>query len=294
MAIRQSRGDIVFTIINYAFLFAASSLVLYPLVYIVSSSFSSIYAVASGRVWLFPVQPSLQGYKAVFADHRIWTGYLNSLFYASAGTAISVTMTVLAAYPLSRRDFVGRNVIMLMFTFTILFSGGLIPSYLLVRSLGMDNTRFALIIPGAVSVWSVIITRTFFQSTIPNELLEASQIDGCDNITFLYKVVLPLSLPVLAVITLQSVVGHWNAYFNALLYLKNEKLYPLQIILRNILIQNQIATENLDADVKNQIQDLRDLLKYSLIVVASVPVLAIYPFVQKYFIKGVMIGAIKG
>lgn len=293
--ISESNGDKIFNIVNYTILSIFFLVVLYPLVYIVSASFSSTEAVISGKVWLWPVEPGLQGYKAVFEYKAIWSGFRNSLFYAVVGTALNVALTVIAAYPLARKDFVGRNIIMFLFVFTIMFSGGLIPTYLLVRNLGFLDTVWAMIFPTALSVFNVIITRTYFQTNIPQEMLEAAQVDGCNDFTFLRKIVIPLSGPIVAVITLFYAVNHWNSYFNALLYLKDRELFPLQLVLRSILIQNQIDPSMVinEEDLIAR-QGLADLLKYSLIVVATVPVLIIYPFVQKHFVKGVMIGSIKG
>ena len=291
----SSASDRLFTVINTTFLSVVLIAVLYPLVYVVSSSFSSSYAVVAGRVWLLPVQPSLAGYRAVFQHKLVWSGYANSAFYMAFGTVINVVLTIMAAYPLSRKDFLGRNVVTALFTFTILFNGGLIPTYLLVRSLGMLDTRMAMLIPNAVVVFNVIVARTYFQSTIPDELLEASQLDGCGDYRFVTSVVIPLSGPIVAVIALWYAVGHWNSYFWALIFLKSARLYPLQIILRNILIMNQVSADMLmDVDLTDAMQGMVELLKYSLIVVASLPVLALYPFVQKYFVKGIMIGSIKG
>lgn len=294
-SIKLTGSDKVFTVVNYTFLSICLIIVLYPLVYILSSSFSSAEAVISGRVWLFPVEPSLMGYKAVFRNSQIWSGYGNSAFYAFFGTLISVTLTIMAAYPLSKRDFYGRNVIIGIFTFTMLFSGGLIPYYMTVQKLNLVDTRWAMLLPNAMSVWNVIIARTFFQTTIPDELYEAAELDGCSDFAFIFRVVIPLSGPIIAVMVLFYAVGQWNSYFDAMIFLKNKNLFPLQIILRNILIQNQIDA-NMMVDVKTLLrnQGLKDLLKYALIVVASAPVLALYPFVQKYFIKGIMVGAIKG
>ena len=294
-SLKVSRGDRLFVTVNTSLLAVVLVLVLYPLVFVISSSFSSTDAVIAGRVWLLPVEPSLQGYRAVFEYKQIWSGYYNSAFYMIFGTIINVFMTVLAAYPLSRKDFFGRNVVMGLFTFTILFNGGLIPTYLVVKSLGMLDTRWAMLIPNAVIVFNVIVARTYFQMTIPDELLEASQLDGCSDFRFVAGVVVPLSGPILAVITLWYAVGHWNSYFWALIYLKSAALYPLQIILRNILIMNQVVQEMVvDVELTEAMQGLVELLKYSLIVVASLPVLALYPFVQKYFVRGIMIGSIKG
>ncbi|TVY11059.1 carbohydrate ABC transporter permease [Paenibacillus cremeus] len=205
-------------------------------------------------------------------------------------------MTVLAAYPLSRKDLFGRNAYMFLFVFTLMFAGGLIPSYLLVKDLGLLNTRWAILLPGALMVWNMmIITRTYFQTTIPDELLEAAQLDGCNDFQFFGRVVLPLSGPILAVITLFYAVGHWNQFFNALLYLKSQQLYPLQLVLRDILIQNSVVASMLmDVEDAAKREGLRELLKYSLIVVATVPVLIVYPFVQRHFVKGMLIGSLKG
>ena len=275
--------------------------VLYPLVYVLSSSFSSPLAVITGQVWLLPVEPVLDGYRAVFQSKMVWPGYYNSVFYAVFGTAINVVVTIMAAYPLARRDFVGRNAIMFLFTFTLFFSGGLIPTFLLVRDLGLVNTRWAMLLPGALGVWHVIITRTYFQSTLPQELLESAQLDGCSNLRFIWAIVLPLSKAIVAVIALFYAVNHWNTYFQALIYLKDQELFPLQIVLRTILIQNQVDATMMEAmaemeDLEQMAarEHLEALLKYALIVVASLPVLMVYPFVQRYFVKGVMIGALKG
>lgn len=293
--IRESRSDKIFNIINYTFLTICLLAVLYPLIYILSASFSDSYAVISGQVWLFPVRPTLIGYETVFKNDSIMTGYANSFYYTIIGTIINVCMTIMAAYPLARKNFYGKNLFMGIFTFTMLFSGGLIPTFLLVKDLGLYNTRWAMVIPNAMGVWNVIIARTFFSTNIPEELYEAGELDGCSDIGFITKVVLPLSGPIIAVLVLFYAVGHWNSYFNALIYLSDKKLYPLQIVLRNILIQNQIEGNMMvDIDALQRSQGIAELLKYSLIVVASVPVLAIYPFVQKHFVKGVMIGAIKG
>jgi multiple sugar transport system permease protein/putative aldouronate transport system permease protein len=294
-AIKESRPDRIFSIFNYLLLTVFLLSVLYPLIYIVSASLSNPTAVVAGRVWLWPVEPTLAGYRAIFEYNTIVRGYLNSIFYLVVGTLVNVTMTILAAYPLSRRDLYGRNWIMVLFVFTTLFSGGLIPSYLVVQRLGLLNTRWALIIPGALAVWNVIITRTYFQVTIPHTLLEAAQLDGCDDFTFLWKIVLPLSGPIIAVNVLFYALGHWNAFFNALIYLTDERLFPLQLVLREILVQNKIDPAAMtDPTELLRKQQLRDLLKYALIVAASLPPLLIYPFVQRYFVKGVMIGSLKG
>lgn len=293
-SIRESYGDRLFLSVVYIILTMILLAVLYPLVYIVSSSFSDPIAVSSGRVWLWPVDFSLLGYKAVLSNPQILTGYGNSLFYALLGTLISVTLTVVFAYPLSRKSFYGRNPLMFFITFTMLFSGGLIPSYLVVKELGMLDTRWALLIPGAIGVWQVIVTRTFFQSNIPDELAEASEIDGCSDLRFMWSVVIPLSKPIIAVLCLMYAVGQWNAYFDALIYLKSQELYPLQLVLRSILILGNAPSSNIDVTELLRRQALADLMKYSLIVVASLPVLIIYPFIQRHFTQGMLIGSVKG
>ena len=292
--IRETVGDRLFLAGVYLFLTIIFLLVFYPLIYVFSSSLSSPLAVSSGRVWLWPVDFSLRGYQVTLDSPQIVTGYANSLYYTFFGTLISVVLTVLLAYPLSRRTLVGRNGIMLFVTFTMIFSGGLIPTYLVVKELGMLNTRWALLIPQAVAAWQVIIARTFFQVNIPDELAEAAALDGCSDLRFLWSVVLPLSKPILAVLVLMYAVGQWNAYFDALLYLKSADLQPLQLVLRSILILNTSTSGTMDAVTMAERQQMADLLKYSLIVVGSLPVLIIYPFAQRYFVRGMLIGSIKG
>lgn len=290
-----TRSDKVFYFFNDLLLLIALLTVLYPLIYIFSASFSDRLSVISGDVFLWPVNFSLEGYQAVFKDSRVLTGYGNTIFYTIVGTILNVILTILAAYPLSRRTMVGRNIIMYLFAFTMLFNGGLIPNYLLIKDLGMIDSRWAMILPGALSVWNVIIARTFYQSTISQELFEAASIDGCSHLRFMWSVVLPLSKAITAVMVLFYGVFHWNAYFNAFIYLKSDELYPLQIVLRDILIQNQIDPASItDTEDMTRKQGLADLLKYSIIIVASLPIWLVYPFVQKYFVKGVMIGSIKG
>jgi len=287
--------DKIYYTLIYLFTFFLVLSVLYPIVYVLSASFSSPEAVSTGKVILLPVEPGLQGYEAVFKDTRIPVGYLNTIFYTVAGTFINVSMTLFCAYPLARKHLPHRGFFTFFFTFTMLFSGGMIPNYLLLRDLHMLNTIWAMLIPGAISVYSMIITRTFIASSIPEELLEATQIDGCSDFKYFFLFVLPLSKAVIAVIAMQYAVGHWNAYFNAFIYLTKERLYPLQIILREILVMNQIAANNVvDPETAVAMQGLADLLKYSLIVISSAPILCIYPFFQKYFVKGIMIGSIKG
>jgi putative aldouronate transport system permease protein len=292
--IHDTRQDKVFNVVNYVVLSLFTIAVLYPLIYIISASFSDPLAVSSGEVWLWPVDINLGGYRAILEYHSIVRGFLNSVWYAVVGSLIALALTLLAAYPLSRRDLFGRNWLMFFFTFTMLFSGGLIPTYLVVHDLGLLNTRWAIVLPGAMGVWNMIITRTYYQVTIPHELLEASRIDGCSDFQFFWRIVLPLSKPIIAVNLLFVAVGQWNQFFNALIYLTDESLFPLQLVLREILIQNTIDPTQMDAAEMLRRQELRDLLKYCLIVVAMVPPLLAYPFVQKHFVKGIMIGSLKG
>jgi multiple sugar transport system permease protein/putative aldouronate transport system permease protein len=289
-----SAQDRIFTIFNYAWLTFVLLIVAYPLIFVVSASLSDPTAVILGRMWLWPVGFNWNGYEAVFEHKGIMNGFANTIFYTGVGTLINVVMTILAAYPLSRKDLAGRNVLMALFVFTMMFSGGMIPTYLLVKDLGMLDTRWALIIPGALSVWNMIITRTYFQTNIPQELLEAAQLDGCNDFRFVRSIVLPLSGPIIAVIALFYAVGHWNQYFQALLYLRDQRLVPLQLVLREILVQNDVDLSSYSGRDAEELLKLRELLKYSLIVVASLPVLTFYPFVQRFFVKGVMIGSLKG
>ena len=295
--IKDTFSDKIFLSVLYIVLTLCFAVVAYPLIYVLSASFSSPNAVITGKVLLLPVQPTLMGYEAVFKNRQIITGFTNSLMYMVVGTAVNLAMTICAAFPLSRKEFYGRGVFTAVFVFTMYFSGGLIPTYLLIRSLQLLDTFWVMIIPTALSVWNVVICRTFLQTNIPDALFEAAMIDGCAEFRFMLRIVIPLSAPVLAVLALFYGVGHWNAFFNAMIYLRSANRFPLQMVLRSILIQNQfdlnmMSGENFEALLRRQ--GLIDLLKYSVIVVASVPVLCIYPLVQRYFVSGVMIGALKG
>ena len=288
-------GDKIFIILIYILLAAIMLVVFLPLVYLVSASFSDPQAVISNEVWFLPVRPTLRGYQAVFKNRNILTGFANSFYYMIVGTLVNIVMTVMCAYPLSRKEFTARNKVAMIFVFTMYFSGGLIPTYMLVNSLGLVNTRWSMIIPSAMSTYNMIICRTYFVNSIPDELYEAGQLDGCTPFKYLLRVVVPLSKPILAVLVLYYGVTKWNSYFDAMIYLKSQTMVPLQIVLRDILILNQVDyTMISDASAIAAQRGLTDLLKYSTIVVASLPVLCIYPFVQKYFVKGVMIGAVKG
>ena len=292
--VNESPIDRIFMFFNALVLLVITIAILLPLIFIVSASFSSAEAVIAGKVTLWPVDFSLLGYETIFEHKKVWDGFGNSLFYTVFGTLFNVVMTIIAAYPLSRQDLVGRRVITIAFIFTMLFSGGLIPTYMVVRDLGLLNTRWAMILPTGIGVFNLLITITFFRTTIPPELIEAARIDGANDFRTFGSVVLPLARPIIAVLVLFYAVNHWNSYFQALIYLKDQELFPLQIVLREILIENSIDASML-IDVEDLIvrEGLRELLKYSLIVVASVPVLIIYPFVQRHFVKGMMIGSVK-
>jgi putative aldouronate transport system permease protein len=291
---RLSREDFVFDIIVNSIGVLIIVIMLYPLLFVLSASFSDPDMVLRGNIILLPKGLTLAPYKMVFANSDIWQSYKNTIFYTVAGTLINISLTILAAYPLSRKDMPCRKILTLVIIFTMYFNGGLIPTYLLVRDLHLYNTVWAVMIPAAISTYNLIVARTFFENSIPNELYESAKLDGCSNIGMLFRIVLPLSSAIIAVLVLYYGVAHWNSYFSALVYLRNEKLFPLQIILRDILILGQ--TEQMgsnDVGMGEKIK-MAEGIKYSVIVISSVPVLLLYPFLQKYFVKGVMIGAIKG
>lgn len=291
---RQTRGEFVFDVCTCLLLTLVVLIVLYPLIYVVSASFSSARHVISGDVRLLPVEFTLKSYQAVFKNDDILNGFCITVLITLGGTALNLVLTTLAAYPLSRRDLRGRNVFMFFITITMFFSGGIVPTYLIIQKLGLINNLLVLVLPTAISTYNMIIMRTFFQSSIPYELQEAAFIDGCSNTRTLIQIILPLSGPILAVIALYYAVAHWNAYFNAMMYLTKRPLYPLQLILKEILIQSQMTSMmEMDDSLFEQAM-MGETIKYSVIVVSSLPMLIIYPFIQKFFVKGVMIGAIKG
>jgi len=292
---RLSASDKWFYFLDYSLLLVLGVIILLPLLHVFSQAFSDPQSVITGRVLFWPRRFTLDTVKLLLRNPNIRTGYLNTFFYASVGTAINLTMTIMCAYPLSRTGFTGRNVFMLIFTFTMMFGGGMIPTYILIKDLGLIDTRWVMLLPGAMTVWNMILCRTFLQNTIPKEMYESADLDGASNIRILVSIVLPLSAPILAVLTLFYAVGHWNSYFDAMMYLRSQRLFNIQLILRN-------AIANIGA-LLNQSDNLAEMertmayaeaSKYAIIVISMVPVLIIYPFVQKHFIKGIMIGAIKG
>ena len=293
--IRPSVGDKTLTV-SVILITALFALVVFiPLWNIVVSSFSDVNAVLGGRVSLWPVDFSLDGYKAVLSNKDVGTGYLNTLAYTVIGTIVNISVTMICAYPLTRRELPFRGLIMFLFTFTMFFGGGLIASYLNISNLHMINTFWVMILPGAMSVSNMVLARTFIQSSIPNDLMEAARIDGCSYTRYFFKIVLPLSPAILAVLALNYAVGHWNSYFSALIYLRDRSRFPLQLFLREILIANTIDDSLLVDPESNEIrQGLADVLKYALIVISTLPVLCFYPFAQRYFMQGIMIGSLKG
>lgn len=297
MGYQLSRGDKIFNWFNMVLVGILTLVILYPLLFVVFASLSDPRQIFDHALLLWPKGFTLDGYKRVFGNSDIWMGFKNAIIYTGLGTAVNVIMTTLAAYPLSRRDFRGRNVITMLFTFTMFFSGGLIPTYLVNQSLGIVNTMWVMIIPGAISVYNMIIMRTYFQQNIPLELEESAFIDGATDMQLLIKIVLPLSTPIIAVMMMFYGVGRWNGYFDAMIYLSDRNLFPLQLILREILVQNQMGDSVNQAIMtanQSEVNSLKQSIKYAVVVVSSVPVLIFYPVVSKYFEKGIMVGAIKG
>lgn len=289
-----SPGDKAVIALDYLLMLAVLVLVLYPLLFVVKSSFSGD-VTGHNDYSLIVRNFTLGGYETVFEYKPVWTAYANSLLYMVLGTAINLAVTIACAYPLSRSDLPGRRGLTFLFIFTMYFSGGLIPSYLLNRSLGMVDTLWVMVIPNAMSVYNMIVTRTYFSTQIPDELREAAGLDGCGTLRFLWSIVLPLSGPIIAVIGLFYAVTHWNSYFHAMIYLTTRSKFPLQVVLRDLLIVNESYWLSSDvADAAVDFQSRAALMKYSLIVVASAPMMMLYPFIQKFFVKGVMIGAVKG
>ena len=265
-----------------------------PLVYVVIASFMDPATLINKGISFNPSDWTTQGYRRVFADSSILRGFMNSLFYSFTFSFLTVLVTMLTAYPLSKKDLVGRNVITMFFVITMFVGGGLIPTYLIIKDLGMLDTPWALIVPGAVNVWNIILARTYFNG-LPKELSEAATIDGANDLQILFKIMLPLAKPIMFVLFLYAFVGQWNAYFDAMIYLKNPDLQPLQLVLRNILIQNQPSQDMVGANTAMaEMKQIAELIKYSTIVISSLPLIVMYPFFQKYFDKGILVGSIKG
>ena len=291
--IRRSAGSRIFDVCNILFMLVFLLITLYPFWYVVIVSFSDGKAVLSGQVQLFPVNITLDTYRVVLRDSNIVTGFLNTVLYATTGTLVNLFMSTLCAYPLSRPVLPGKRVVMRVIVFTMFFSGGMIPTYLVINQLGMIDTIWAMIIPGAISTYNMIVMRTFFMG-IPESLHESAALDGANDLTILVRIVLPLSKSILATMTLFYAVGHWNAYLNALLYLNKKSMFPLQSILRNMVVDGQFTEAQTQVGSVSSFTVIETTMKYATIVVSTLPIIMIYPFVQKYFVKGVMIGSLKG
>lgn len=290
-AIRETRRDRIFLNVLLAISVIILIIELYPLIYVVSASFSSSDAISRGQVYLLPVEFSLDGYKMLSKNKDILTGFTNSVLYLIVGTSINMLLTVALAYPLSRKELPFRNMLTLFIVFTMYVQGGLIPTYLQVSRMNLVDTLWGLILPNAIITTNMIIMRTYFQTSLPESLHEAAVLDGCNYTCYLLKIVLPLSLPILAVVGLYYAVGHWNNYFDALIYLRSRDKQSLQLVLRDILLANQV---NSGDGSYSESSKLGVTIKYSVIVVSCIPMMIAYPFVQKFFVKGVMIGALKG
>jgi putative aldouronate transport system permease protein len=288
---KQSLDDSVYDGVVLVLSFIIFVVMAYPMWFVLVASFSDARAVNAGEAWLWPSRITLNGYRQVFANSRIWLGYRNTILYTLLGTAMALFVTMPAAYALSRRDLVGRKAITLFILFTVYFSGGMIPTYLAVRSYGMVNTIWALVIPFGVEWSHLIVSRSYFAANVPDELHDAARVDGCSNTRFFVSIVIPLSKAIIAVIALYNVVGQWNSWMQYLIYVRDENLIPLQMVLRDILF---IAAVLVAGDEREAVFWYAETMKYSLIIVATLPVMCLYPFLQKYFTKGVMVGAIKG
>ncbi len=297
--VKESRADKAFDVTLFIILTLILIIVAYPLYFVIIASISDPQAVSGGDVTFLPVGFSLDGYAEVFKDTRVMRSFVNSIFYTTVGTCINLIVTIPTAYTLSRRQFAGKKFVTFFYMVTMFVSGGMIPTYLVVKNMQMLDTMWSLIVPGAMSVYNMIVARTFFESSLPEELFEAATVDGCGHTKFFFKIALPLSKAIIAIMVLYYGIGHWNNYFSALLYMKTEDKYPLQLVLRSILISNEanlsmaVTTPEMQAALQEQ-QALVDLMKYSLIIVSSIPVMILYPFIQKHFVKGVMIGSVKG
>ncbi len=291
--VRMSRGDRIFGLVNAALLWIVSIIMLYPLLYVVACSFSDPLSVVQSKITLLPQGATLAAYERVFRNEMIMSGYKNTLVYTLLGTAINVVITLMTAYPLSRPDLVGKKAVNSMIAFTMLFSGGMVPTFLVVKDLGLMDSVWAIVLPGAMSAWNMFIVKNYYMTSIPRELIEAADVDGASDIRAYLSIVTPLSAPIVAVMVLYYGVGHWNAYFDALLYLRDKARYPLQLVIRTFFTASDYAEQG-GGSGDTAMLLINETMKYALIVIASAPILCLYPLLQRYFIKGVMLGAIKG
>lgn len=292
--VKKSRSDKVFDFFLYTISAALIIVMLYPMYFIVIASFSDPKLVSAGEIMFLPRGINLKGYQKLAEYSQLWVGYKNTILYAAIGTVISLVVNIPAAYALSRRDLCGRKLFTFFYLIPMFFTGGLIPTYLIVQQFGLLDNFWVMVLPFSVVTYYIIVARTFFSNSIPGDLWEAAQIDGCGNLGFFFKIVLPLSKAVLAVIALWTAVGQWNSYFNALIYLRSPGLVPLQLVLRNILISNQTISAMATGAAAVEAKQMADLIKYAIIVISSAPIMCMYPFVQKYFNQGVMLGSVKG
>lgn len=294
--IRETKQDRVFNGVNLVFMLFIFIVFAWPIWFVIVASFSDPNAVTSGRVWLWPVSFHTGGYAMTLENTEIWRGYLNSILYTLLGTAVNMVLTIITAYPLSRMDFMPRKILTVAFVITMYFGGGMVPMFLQVKDLGLTNTIWAMIVPGAISIYNVLLLRSFFLYGVPKSLEEAAMLDGASLLQMLLKIYLPLVKPTLAVLVLYYAVGHWNDYFSALLYINDRGLYPLQYILREILISSKIDQSVNGLDAASIMKKLKDAgtMKYAIIIISTLPLMIVYPFIQKYFVKGIMLGAVKG
>lgn len=291
---KMSRGDRAFVTINVIIMTILCLIIIYPIYYVILASMTDPVIVNSGKPLFYIEKAYFQGYKTTIAYKPLWTAYKNTILYTVVGTLISLIATIPAGYSLSRKDLPGRRGIIFIFTFTMFFSGGIIPLYLTIRSLGIYNTIWAMVLPTAVSAYNLIVCRSFFETSVPNELLESAKLDGCSDFTFFFKIAIPLSTTIIAVMALFYATSMWNQFFNALMFLQDDDKMPLQVVLRNLVLMNQANQMGSSADAMITKQKLAEQLKYCIVVVSAAPLLIVYPFIQKYFAKGVTIGAVKG
>ncbi|HLR64377.1 MAG TPA: carbohydrate ABC transporter permease [Pseudogracilibacillus sp.] len=288
-------SDKVFERINTSLVLLITIIILYPLIFVLSASISDPAAITLGKMWLWPVDITFEGYKRVFANRLIWTGYKNTIIYTTLGTLLHLFILLPGAYALSRKELLGKKFVLWFVLFTMLFNGGIIPTFIVVRELNMVNTMWAIIIPGVIGAWAILVAKSFFEQNIPDQLVEAAKIDGASDIYLFFRIVLPLSLPIIAVMALFHAVAVWNQYLNALIYLRDDALYPLQLVLRNILIVSQLAATSTIGISQSFNEQLKaaELVKYAVIIVSALPLLVVYPFLQRFFIQGVLIGSVK-
>jgi len=296
-SLTRSSSDVVFDYAVNVIMAILLVVYIYPIVFLISASFSDPNTVARGEMWLLPKGFTLAGYEHILQYEEIWCGYLNSFVIIIVGVPIAMVLTFLAGYILARKEFMLRGLFSGMFLFTMFFTGGLIPTYLTVKAYGMNNTLWALVLPNAITMYYVIIVRTYFANNLPNELYEAADIDGCSDVRFFVTIALPLAIPIVAVMAMFYMVDRWNMYFRPLIYLTDRKRYPLQLILRELVASSNMTPEMLEGFAPSEYSimlQITSIMKYGVIIIASLPVLIIYPFVQKYFVKGIMVGAVKG